>query len=330
MRVLPSTLALLAILGGPAGALAQATDPTAAAAAQALFDAAGERMDRGLFDEACPRLEEALRIAPSAVGAKLRLGECYEGQRRFASAWTLYVAGETAARAAGQLDRERKARERASAMEQRLSRLTVVVPPARSALPGLVVLRDGVAVGPGQWNLAIPVDGGTHTLAATAPGKARWERSIEVPAEGGALRVEVGPLVDLPPPILIPLPLPAPPAPPRSTPAWVWITGAAGIALGAAGAGFGADCVVTGDRQAKLCGPDLDHCERAPTPYDPGPDNARRARDYGLFLGFSGAGLGLLVAATVGLVSAKRAPPRATAAPWVLRGGGGLLVGGIL
>src|SRR4051794_7984624 len=121
--------ALSAALALPGAAAAQTGPPDAAAAAQALFDSARERMERGLFDEACPRLEEAVRLAPTAVGAKLRLGECYEGQRRYASAWTMFLAAEAAAKAAGQTDREQKARDRASALEPRLSRLTVVVPP---------------------------------------------------------------------------------------------------------------------------------------------------------------------------------------------------------
>lgn len=329
MRALHRCCALTLALSALAGAARAQPDP-AAAAAQALFDAARERMERGLYDEACPKLEEALRLAPGAVGAKLRLGECYEGQGRLASAWAMYVAAESAARAAGQAEREQRAREGAARVDPRVSRITVAVPPVLRALPGLVVWRDGVAVGAGQWGEPIPVDGGRHEVSAAAPGKARWTRALDVPVERGVVRVEIGPLVDLPPPFV-----PAPQLPlsslraeaPQRAPVWAWLLGAGGLALGAAGAGFGIDCVVVGARQADLCGPGLDHCERASPRYDPASDNARRARDYGLFLGFSGAGLGALIAATAGLVTARRAPST-TALPWVLPGGGGVLLGG--
>ena len=317
------------------GGAAFAGDPKSAAVAQTLFDAALGLMEGGRYAEACPKLEEALALEPSAVGAKLRLGECYEGQRRLASAWAMYVVAEGAARAAGQHDREEKARARATALEPRLSRLTVVVLDPTRRLPGLAIARDEAPVGPGQWSVPIPVDGGNHVVTATAAGKARWENAVLVPEEGGSVVVNVGPLADATPsPLAAPTPAPSPvispPAPgpsvpaipaspdhPRAVPLWAWIAGAGGLALGAVGAGFGTDNLLVAGRQQTLCGPARNHCELAEPLYDPAPDNARRMRDYGLFVGFAGAGLALTGTAVVGAILDTRPSRQTTFTPWV-------------
>lgn len=351
MRITP--LALLALLlasaaevraQAPAGGLT----PNDAAAAQVLYDAAGDLMDEKKWDEARTKLEEALKIAPGAVGAKLRLAECLEGQRRLASAWTMYLAAESAARAAGQTERANRASAAATALEPRLSRLTVAVPPATRALPGLAIERDTTPVGPGQWGVTIPVDGGAHKVVALASGKARWEKQVTLPEEGASVTIDVEGLVDLPSPVVIPVLLPsagassassAPPpeAPPRrQIPTWSFVTGAAGIALGAVGVAFAFDLKGVVDRQIGLCGPKIDHCERASPPYDPAADNDRKVRDYALGLAFGGAGTALLAAGILGIVLApvRRGPAGKGAGVslrpggWASAGGGGAVVVG--
>src|SRR5258706_5833522 len=108
--------------------------------AQVLFDEAKSLIAANRWTEACPKLKESQRLAPG-IGTKFNLADCYEHTGRFASAWAAFVdvAGQT--RAKGQRDREKVARERAAALEPRLSRLAIVVP-VGARIAGLVVKRD--------------------------------------------------------------------------------------------------------------------------------------------------------------------------------------------
>jgi len=89
-----------------------------------------------------------------------------------------------------------------------------------------------------QWNNGVPVDGGTHTVGASAPGKRPWERRLDVQASGQTVRIEVpeleaGPA--LPPPVVI-----GPPVTGSSTRVPFLVTGGSLAAVGAVGLGLGA------------------------------------------------------------------------------------------
>jgi hypothetical protein len=88
-------------------------------------------------------------------------------------------------------DRESWAEERAKSLEPRLSTVTVVVPPAVASTEGLVVERNGVAVGRGLWGEATYVDGGKQRVAAKAPGRRPWSTEVDVGPERATARVEV-------------------------------------------------------------------------------------------------------------------------------------------
>ena len=188
--------AFAAVSSFGSGALAQ---PTAdqKAAAQALFEEARTLMDQGKFADACPRLAESNRL-DHGMATQFRLAECHEKEGKLASAWTHFVEVADEARAQGMSDREKVARDRADALRPRLSKLTVAVPDAVRSTTGLEVKRNGVVLGAAQWGAAIPVDGGKHTIEASAPGKRAWSKAVDVPAEKGAVSVEVEALADAP------------------------------------------------------------------------------------------------------------------------------------
>jgi hypothetical protein len=204
---------LLAIAGAARPAGAQPVDPQKLAAAQALFDQAQAAMDRSDWATACPKLEEVTRLLPNGVGGQLVLAKCYEGAGRLASAWTTYVLAQATAAQAHRSAEEAQARERAEALKPRLARIVIDVSDAARSLPGLSVERDGVAVGAAQWGTPVPVDRGKHVVTAAAAGKQRWEKIVEVTADGADVRVEVAGLVDAKTD-LPPAPPPAPPVPP--------------------------------------------------------------------------------------------------------------------
>ena len=135
---------------------AQQSAPDNKVAAQALFDEGLKLMQAGSFSQACPKLAESHKLDP-AVGTLLYMGECYEHNGQFASAWAAFNSAESAARNARQPEREKTARERAAMLEPRVSKLTVVVP-EESSVPGMEVTRDGLSLGSAAWEVAIPVD----------------------------------------------------------------------------------------------------------------------------------------------------------------------------
>lgn len=167
----------LVVIAAPRFARAQGAQETAAA--QGLFDQARTLMATGHVAEACPKFEESQRIAP-AVGTLLNLGICYEREERTASAWATFKEAISAARAAGQSEREELARKHAAALEGKISTIAIDVPASMRDMTGLVLRRDGVEVPSPAWGVPIPVDAGTHRIEASAPGRASWSASLEV------------------------------------------------------------------------------------------------------------------------------------------------------
>src|SRR5262249_15853801 len=100
--------------------------------------------------------------------------------------------------------------------------------------------RDGKVMQDALWNTAIPVDPGSHTVEASAPGKKPWSTTLNV-AEGPRQESVVVPaLEDAPIPVEIaPAPVSAPPPEPphtantQKTLGWVLMgVGSAGLITG--------------------------------------------------------------------------------------------------
>lgn len=189
----PRALVLSLSLLAPAVARAQGIDSQAALAAQALYDQAVAEMDASRYESACPRLEEVTRLAPTGLGAKLTLGECYERWGKLASAWSQYALVESLAPRAGQPERGQRAAEKAAALRPRLATLAIEVPEEVRSIPGLAITRDSVPVGAGQWSAPVPVDSGAHEIVARAAGRKPWTQQIEV-ADGNAGVARIPPL----------------------------------------------------------------------------------------------------------------------------------------
>jgi serine/threonine-protein kinase len=204
---LPRTITVLAALPVLlATADARASDP---AAAQALYDEGRRLLAEGHVDEACPKFQESQRLDPG-LGTKFHLADCLQRQGRKASAWSLFreVAAEATTR--GQGPRARVARERAEALAPWVTKLAIM-PHDAATSPGFLLLRDGVEVDRASWGTPVPVDPGTHLIAAQAPGKERWIFQVDVAPEQTIVTVDVPALADLAQPPPAP-PLPPPPA----------------------------------------------------------------------------------------------------------------------
>ena len=166
------------------------------AAAEALFNEGLSRTQAGDFPAACGKFEASQALDPT-LGTTLHLADCYEHVGRTASAWALWKQGEGIAHRQGEVDRESLARERAQAMESRLSYLTLKL--ESDAPPGLVVTRNGQAVPLPSLGVAIPVDPGPEELSASAPGRAAWVHHLEVASKPGTMIVQIPTLQVLPP-----------------------------------------------------------------------------------------------------------------------------------
>ncbi|HEX8795529.1 MAG TPA: tetratricopeptide repeat protein [Polyangiaceae bacterium] len=188
------------------------------AAATALFDRGRSLMQQGKYAEACPKLAESERLAPSG-GTLLNLGECYEHTGQTASAWAAWKDAAARANAAGKADVEKRALARAAALEPNLAKLAISVDSA-SDVPGLEVKRDGVKVGHAEFGLAIPVDPGTHVIDATAPSKQPFSGKVDVAPKQGNATLTVT-LIDAPQTQAAPTPVaaPSPASAPASAPA---------------------------------------------------------------------------------------------------------------
>ncbi len=154
-------------------------------------------MDKGDYAAACPRLSESYAQDP-ATGTLLALAVCEEQAGRTASAWAHYAEAAVRAKREGQTDRERAARARVRDLGPTLSRLIVEVSSAAESIDGLVVQRDGVALGRGAWGVSSPVDPGQHVVEVKAPGKRPFRAVISVAPNADLRTVFVPALEDQP------------------------------------------------------------------------------------------------------------------------------------
>jgi hypothetical protein len=192
MRLRKRVVGLLAGCMLAAGVAHAQTPPSSSVTAEALFEDGRRLMTEGKYTEACPKFAAAERLDPSTA-TLLNLASCYEKQGRTATAWATYKEAASAASAAGRKDYLSAAERHASGLAQRLARLTLVVP---HPVDGLRVERDGVAVDRAEWGIAIPIDPGSHSLAASAPGYKGWTSAVAVAQDGAQVTLTV-PALDL-------------------------------------------------------------------------------------------------------------------------------------
>lgn len=309
-RLLALVLFLAALVGGSRDARADT------AAAQALFDAAKQLMAQGKYADACPKLEESQRLDPG-IGTQFNLAACYEQLGRTASAWSMFLEVAGASKAAGQLEREKVARQRALALEPKLIRLTITAP--ADAPADLQVKRDGVAVGRAQWGTPVPVDPGKHTIEATAAGRRPFVKTLDLTTPGTSESVAIPPMApaatpaspatpqpgspygapySAPPPgaVLVPRAGTVPPPPPnrpltrRRSPAMM-VTGIVLISVGALAG-------LTGGLIVAVCSADSGACDSSPpsTGFDEY-DYLTTEEDDDI----EGTGTGLLVGGLIGV-----------------------------
>ncbi len=196
-----------------------------------LFTRANQLADSGDFAGACPLYDESNRLDPG-IGTQFNLADCYEHTGRLATALGLFRQVERVAGEAGKADRQARAHQRAEALEKLVARVKVV-PPATQT-PGLEVRFDDRVLGQADFGRPMPVDAGTHTVAARSPGHVSWSRRFDIGEHEGR---------ELDVPELLPEgPVPVATAPAPAPASWstqktlAFVTGGIGVA----GLGVGA------------------------------------------------------------------------------------------
>jgi len=170
-----------------ASAFAQSDDK---AGAETLLNEAMKLEASRDYARACPVFEESLRLFAS-LNTEYFLADCYEHAGKTGTAWVDYLEVAHKAHAAGEIAKERKARERAALIEGKVSHLTIrVADPAAD----VKIARDGVEVGRAQWGLPMPVDSGAHVVVASAPGYVTATVRANLERDGAEASVVVPPL----------------------------------------------------------------------------------------------------------------------------------------
>ena len=205
-----------------------------AALAEKLFQDGRALMTQRKFGEACAKLAESQRLDPG-VGTLLNLAECFEKNGQVASAWATYREADAAATREGQKQRTIYAATRVKALAPELSFLTVDAPAGPPA--GLRVTCDGKAVGDASLGSLMPFDAGPHRIAANAPGRRAWSKSVDLPPKS-SIRVSV-PELEVESRVAPPVAPPVAPEPDRSTGSAQRVTGMTLGLVGIVGIGIG-------------------------------------------------------------------------------------------
>jgi hypothetical protein len=168
------------VASGPAHAEAQveAASAPSIALAQTIYDQARKLMTAGDFPAACPLFAQSYSIDPQ-LGPIMNLAFCFEGDGRYASAWTIWLEAVREAEARGQDERAAFAKNRAEQIEDKVRRVTVRVDAQPAGAPIRVTL-DRAPVDRARWGTPIPVDDGLHEVAATGDGMRSWSTTFRV------------------------------------------------------------------------------------------------------------------------------------------------------
>lgn len=161
-----------------------ATADSTGARAEALFREGRELLTAGKLVEACAAFDTSDQLE-HAVTTLINRADCRERHGELATAWGYFVDAERQTRNATDPEisgYHKLAAARAQLLEPRLSRLTVSVPDGVQVAE-LAITRGSGELAVGEWGRAVPVDGGSYTIHASAPGYESWSTTIEVSAE---------------------------------------------------------------------------------------------------------------------------------------------------
>jgi len=154
--------------------------------ADRLFEEGRALAKGGHYAEACDRFAKSLAIERT-IGTELNLADCHQQLGHLREAWGMFIAAQADAQADGDAKRATFARERATALEPKMT--TMVVRVAQPALPGLVLTIAGRTTPP-ALEIHEHADPGEIDVIATAPGVPTVKRTA-TGAAGATVVVEI-------------------------------------------------------------------------------------------------------------------------------------------
>jgi tetratricopeptide (TPR) repeat protein len=175
-----------------AAAASSAAAQPAGAQAEVLYDEGRALMTAGKTAEACAAFAQSQKLDPQLT-TLIALGTCHEKLGQIATAWGLFLEVERQTRSATDRltrDLRKTAVDRAANLEPRVSKLTISVPD-KSKLDQLEIVRGDESIPPVMWNRALPIDGGSYTVIARAPGSSAWSTKVTIKAEGDVKTVDI-------------------------------------------------------------------------------------------------------------------------------------------
>jgi hypothetical protein len=141
--------------------------------AKELFERGLAQMEAKKYDEACPAIEQSLKLDPFP-GTLFTLADCEALRGRPGAAFARYgeylqlYASLSRDKQAKQGTREKDARAKRAELEKLLSQATLTLPP--DAPDGTVVTRDGIAVAAGELGAPMVLEPGEHVFTTQVPG----------------------------------------------------------------------------------------------------------------------------------------------------------------
>ncbi|HWU89018.1 MAG TPA: thrombospondin type 3 repeat-containing protein [Kofleriaceae bacterium] len=158
-------------------------------AAEATFRRGRDLMTEKKYSAACATFEQSQRLDPQA-GTQYNLALCYVEIGKLATAWNIL-------RELVRTDKKAERRERSNELAAQLAprvpklKMNLVGRPA-----GVSVFMNGTNVN-ALIGIEAPIDFGTYTIVAGAPGHRGWRQTVEVKRDGEIVTVEI----DLGPPM---------------------------------------------------------------------------------------------------------------------------------
>lgn len=187
LHIVISVVLVLAASGTSSAQEREQTVPKDAAAAEVLFREARDQFNAGHYDEACPKLEESLRLDP-AIGTMWYLARCYQETGRTASAWGMFLEVAAEARRLNRPQQELAAKRRAAILEPQLCRLRLEV--AATPLDEVTIKVNGRLRARASWATPVPLDCGKHTVEVSYEGAVE-RHQVEVSNPGSVTTKEV-------------------------------------------------------------------------------------------------------------------------------------------
>jgi hypothetical protein len=126
------------------------------------------------------------------------LALCYEAAGKTATAWVIFGEALALAERDKRADRVKLAKEHIASLENRLSYLTIEVPPEGIGSLEFSMTRDGASVARAALGTASAVDPGKHVINVSAPGFVSAVIEVDVGADGDRKKVIITPLVRVP------------------------------------------------------------------------------------------------------------------------------------